>query len=134
MFSTSNLPRSLLRPSGLMDSWFLLLWTSVQHWRQCVYLPDSSPLRTLPLELPTPSGGNRTVQAQVLREAPLVMSIQGLATAAECDELAESQDLLDMGDLEMAYVSGAVHSKTRRTLTKNVYVAEDLHVFPTARV
>ncbi|CAK9079404.1 unnamed protein product [Durusdinium trenchii] len=107
-------------PPALTALWFQLLWTSLQHWRHCVYLPDTAPLRHITLELHDGSGRNRSVKAQVLREKPFVVGIAGFATAEECKELITSQEL-ETEDLAMAFITGGAHSKSRRTLTRNLY-------------
>eukprot|EP00913_Durusdinium_trenchii_P031552 g29544.t1 len=102
-------------PPALTALWFQLLWTSLQHWRHCVYLPDTAPLRHITLELHDGSGRNRSVKAQVLREKPFVVGIAGFATAEECKELITSQEL-ETEDLAMAFITGGAHSKSRYDL------------------
>eukprot|EP00435_Cladocopium_sp_Y103_P001188 s2762_g1.t1 len=107
-------------PPALALWWFQLLWTSMRHWRHCVHLPDSVSIRQVDLELDDGTGKNRSVKAQIFREDPLVLGISGLATPRECQQLIDSQDLKE-ANLDMAFVSGGSHSKSRRTLTKNLY-------------
>ena len=57
-----------------------------------VHLADSKALRHKQLAMDDGKGRNRTTQAMVLREEPLVLAIQGLATQEECEELIKSQD------------------------------------------
>lgn len=107
-------------PPALALWWFQLLWTSVSHWLHCVHLPDSVSIRQVDLELDDGTGKNRSVKAQIFREDPLVLGISGLATPQECQQLIDSQDLKE-ANLNMAFISGGSHSKSRRTLTKNLY-------------
>ncbi|CAJ1394798.1 unnamed protein product [Effrenium voratum] len=107
-------------PQALSAAWFVMLWSSLKHWRQCVILPDSRPIRQVTLQLDNGEGSNRTIQANVLREEPLVLGIKGLAKPEECDQLIKSQEVLEQ-DLVMAFVSGGSTSKHRRTLSKNLY-------------
>eukprot|EP00931_Biecheleriopsis_adriatica_P094043 TRINITY_DN67749_c0_g1_i1.p1 TRINITY_DN67749_c0_g1~~TRINITY_DN67749_c0_g1_i1.p1 ORF type:complete len:611 (+),score=82.86 TRINITY_DN67749_c0_g1_i1:25-1857(+) len=117
-FPASHLP---IRPD-LSSQWFKLLWGSLDHWRQCVYNTDTVPVRRLQLTLRDAQANEHTIEARVLREEPLVLTVPAFASPGECSQFIDSQGLRNSHELSMAFVSGGGRSKARRTLSKNIIV------------
>lgn len=111
------LPSSkILVPPGTAWDWFKLLWTSLEHWRLCIYQEPSVPVANFSLDVGVGDSA-RTVLVDILRKEPLVIVVNNLASLEECKALAE----LAGDDLGMAHVSGGGTSRIRRTLSKNLY-------------